>query len=295
MANCEKYSILEKGKLVKEMDELLQEMENQRKREYEQLQSIQDVRSGVNDSNFQSTSVYTFGDFDARCGEERGAARPCCSNTTRINNSSATQPCCNTNRGPNISSSLGLKFDDVISAFKTFSGDDRQNVRSWIESFEQQCNEFRFTEIQIFIIAKRMMRNNAKLFIEFESAASNWQSLKTELIEEFGKTINSSLIHQKLRERKKKPNESTMAYLYEMLSMASLGDVDISATITYTIDGLPGSAHSKNFMFEATTLSEFKAKLKSYEILQGRNLEPIDSKKNTSSTLRCLNCGSKSH
>lgn len=82
-----------------------------------------------------------------------------------------------------------------------------------------------------------------------------------------------------------------MSYLYEMLSIASLGDVDMSATITYTIDGLPGSVQSKNFMYEASTLKDFKTKLKSYEIQQGRRLEPGP----TGSSLRCLNCGGKSH
>lgn len=103
------------------------------------------------------------------------------------------------------------------------------------------------------------------------------------------------MVHQKLRERKKKPGESTTEYLYKMLSMASLANVDLRATITYVVDGLPGSVQLKNFMYEATSLPEFKMKLKSYEILRGRNGDQTDSRKTAPSTIRCLNCGSKSH
>lgn len=86
-----------------------------------------------------------------------------------------------------------------------------------------------------------------------------------------------------------------MAYLYDMLSIAYLGDVDMAAVITYTIEGLPGLTQSKNFMYEATTLKEFKVKLRSYEILQGRSFETNESTETMGSNLRCSNCGSKTH
>lgn len=267
MCNCNKYLLEEKRKLLKEMNELVKEIE---------LETIKCKKNCAEKSDRQSTSDLVFGNF-AKRDEKKGV----------------TSSYCDVKNDPNPATSLGLKFDDIVGAFKHFSGDNRQNVRAWIANFEQQCNEFGFTQIQTFIIAKRMMKDNAKLFVEFESSACNWQKLKRELIEEFGKAINSSLIHQKLKERKKRTNESTIAYLYEMLSIAALGDVDVSATITYTIDGLPGSADSKNFMYEATTLGNFKAKLAVYEILQGRNFE-TETKKSTT-TIRCFNCGSKSH
>lgn len=194
-----------------------------------------------------------------------------------------------------VCASLGLRFDDVVGAFKSFKGDNRRNVRAWIQHFEQQTDEFQFSSIQKFIFAKRLLKDDAKLFLEFESKATTWATLKMELIEEFDTKINSALVHQRLRERKKKPNESIMSYLYEMLTIASLGDIDTPAIITYTVDGLPESSNVKGFMYEATTLKEFKAKIRSYEILRGRNFDQSECKQPGTSAERCMNCGAKNH
>lgn len=78
-----------------------------------------------------------------------------------------------------------------------------------------------------------------------------------------------------------------------MLSIVSLGNVDVAATISYTVDGLPGSRDVKSFMYEAVSLKEFKAKLAAYEIHQGRGFETETKKMPT--TIRCNDCGSKTH
>lgn len=87
------------------------------------------------------------------------------------------------------------------------------------------------------------MKGTVKLFVDYESKATTWNDLRIELEKEFGKTINSALIHQKLRKRKKNEEETSMRYLYEMLSIASQSDIDVRAIITYTINGLPGLPH----------------------------------------------------
>lgn len=177
----DKCSIQEKRNLLKKMDNLLQEMENQRKAELEQLQSIQNSKCDIDESNLQPNSVFTFGNFDEHSFHRGGATLSGCT-------------------------SVGLKFHDIISAFKPFKSDNKQNIRSWVENFEQQCSEFGFSRIQTFIFAKRLMADNAKLFIEFESRASSCSTLKPELIDEFDNRINSSLVHQRLKKRKKKTN-----------------------------------------------------------------------------------------
>lgn len=184
---------------------------------------------------------------------------PSCSMNHQGNSDEETRSeCQNRNLGCSVNPTLGFKFDDVIGAFKTFKGDGKIEILSWVNHFEDQCNEFNFSEMQRFILAKRLMKEDAKLFLEFESKATSWRNFKHELICEFNTKMNSALVHQKLRARKKKENESAMKYLYEMLSIASVGGVDVAATITYTVDGLPGSTQSKKFMYEAKTIAEFK-------------------------------------
>lgn len=105
------------------------------------------------------------------------------------------------------------------------------------------------------------MEGPAKLFLEYESKAKTWKELADELDDECGSSVNSALIHQQLSKRNKKQNESILEYIYEMLSLGKKGNVDQEAIITYTIEGLLGSAAIKNCMYEANTIKAFKLKM----------------------------------
>lgn len=86
-----------------------------------------------------------------------------------------------------------------------------------------------------------------------------------------------------------------------MLSLTSHSNIDQSAIITYTIEGLPGSNESKAFMYEAENLSDFKKKLQAYDLMYAnkpKTKEEYYKKKNTETTTkkderRCYNCGEK--
>lgn len=187
----------------------------------------------------------------------------------------------------------GLRFDDIKSAFKIFKGDYHTNVTTWINHFDEQCETLQLTEMQKFIFAKRMLEGPAKLFLDYESKATTWTVLKEELQDEFGQLLNSAIVHQKLKERRKTAEETNLEYLYEMLSIAILGNIDIEATLSYTTDGLPGSIQSKHSLYEATTLKEFKRKLIIYESIQSKSKQkPENDEKNNTN---CFNCGEKTH
>lgn len=212
----------------------------------------------------------------------------------------------NPERNMNSHHLRNLRFDDIKSAFKTFKGERNTNVTQWINNFEEQATLFELTEIQKFIFAKRIIEGQAKLFLEYESKATTWDGLANELKEEFGEQINSALIHQQLSERKKKTNETSIEYFYDMLSLGTKGNVDHSAIITYTIDGLPGPTITKNFMYEAKSIKEFKLKLQTFDLIQpklGRynnkkqneTYEEMKEKDTTIEEDRCKNCGNKFH
>lgn len=202
-----------------------------------------------------------------------------------------------------------LRFDDIKSAFRMFKGGQSTDVIQWISHFEEQSTVFALNETQKFIFAKRVMEGAAKLFIDFESKATTWLKLKKELKDEFGAEMNSALVHQQLSQRKKKNNETTLDYLYEMLSIGAKGNVDQTAIFTYTIDGLPGSPAVKSFMYEAKSIRDFKHKLESYELIMPKITSQNNSKiakmneiqeknKEKAKALeqnRCKNCGSKLH
>lgn len=200
-----------------------------------------------------------------------------------------------------------LRFDDIKSAFKTFKGDKKHNIHQWIIHFEEQATVFQLSEIQKFIFAKRVLEGAAKLFVEYESKATTWNILKAELEEEFGEQLNSATIHHQLSERKKKSKETFIEYFYEMLAIGSRGNVEHKAIITYTIDGLPGSTATKNFMYDARTIKDFKQKLETFELMQPKmtnqpkNIKnndyqgKRDDKSKNDDEQRCRNCGDKSH
>lgn len=143
------------------------------------------------------------------------------------------------------------------------------------------------------------MKENAQLFIEYESKANTWIELKNELISEYGKKINSAIIHQRLRERTKKKDETVTKYMYEMLSLGAQANVEQAAIISYIIDGLPGSPELKTFLLGADEINEFKKKLQDYETLQSKlSLQKGSTsgrKEDQSHRRKCYNCGEVSH
>lgn len=65
-----------------------------------------------------------------------------------------------------------LRFDDLKSAFKTFKGDKKSIIKKWIQHFEEKATIFQLSEIQNLVFAKRVLRGQAKLFLEYESKAT---------------------------------------------------------------------------------------------------------------------------
>lgn len=190
-----------------------------------------------------------------------------------------------------------VRFDEVEKTFRRFSGNSHENFNNWLTHFEEQCLLYELNSREQFIFSKRLMIKDVKSYIEYESKAKNYLELKQELSKEFGQTINSAIIHQKLRERKKKKEESFTEYFYEMLSLASHSNIDHAAIITYTIEGLPGTTESKAFMYEAETISQFKKKLHAFEIMNAKFNKPKTDYRQTKNEMqqdeqrKCYNCG----
>lgn len=187
-----------------------------------------------------------------------------------------------------------IRFDDIESSFKRFNG--KSDVHKWLRQFQEQSLIFGLSNLEKFVYAKKLMTEIARRWTKFESEATTFEELKIELINEFSRKQNTALTHSKLRERKKKPGESPLEYLYEMLEIASESNVETRAVITYTIEGLPGTSQSKSHMFEADNLKEFKRKLEAFETEhQISNENPKANKKETSKKdekrKHCYNCG----
>lgn len=203
-----------------------------------------------------------------------------------------------------------IRFDDIKSCFTKFNGDKFSDVNVWISHFERQCKTYGLSLLQRFAFAHRLFTDTAKLFVEYESTASCWKELKFELISEYGAKTDSIIIHTRLGERKKNKDESVIQYMYVMLGIAKQGNVDEASIVRYVIDGLPGNAANKSFMYEARSIYMLKQKLETYEYVSpkfendGRTdkKERVvkkttegDSKNYSAKKIHCFSCGDSSH
>lgn len=188
-----------------------------------------------------------------------------------------------------------IRFDDIENSFRKFNG--HQNINKWIDHFNEQATVFNFSELEKFVYTKKLMKDNAALWLQHESEATTYTDLIDELKTEYGNKQNSAIIHEQLRNRKKQKDESTTQYLYEMISIGSQADVDIQGIITHIINGLPGHTNIKAFMYEAKTLKEIKQKLKIYEIQQKFNGIPNTNEgpNSTNKGPRCYHCDQIGH
>lgn len=223
----------------------------------------------------------------------RTEPRPESRTETRIENATMTDcevpTSANSARPENNANFRHLKFDDIQSSFKPYDG--KTNIENWIQNFCQQCEIFDLNELEKFVFAKKLLVDIAALWARFESIAINFNELISEMREEFQKTINSATIHEKLRQRKKRRDESSLEYLYHMLEIAAQSDIDVKAIITYVIQGLPGSTSMKNFMHDADNLKQFKRKLESYDNLQVDYYDMTNKQEKSNFRVHCINCG----
>lgn len=176
-------------------------------------------------------------------------------------------------------------------------------MKAWINHFTNQADLFELNSFHRFSYAKRLMRDGAKLFVDHESKSVTWTELQSELKAEFGRKANSAVIHRKLRERRKRKEETATQYLYAMMTLAAQAEVDDTAVISYVVGGLPGSIELKASMYEANSISELKRKLENYEMLlekqqnmrctrqKDNKSRPIQSRQRTRG-LKCFRCGS---
>lgn len=211
-----------------------------------------------------------------------------------------------------------MNFRDIEDSIRTYDGSDNVCVRVWVREFEETAALMNWDELQKFVFAKKSIKGLAKTFISSERNISSWSKLKAALIDEFGKAVNSALLHKKLVERKMKKDEGVREYFFHMKDLASRGSIEDGALIQYVIDGISDMNINKAILYGAKNLSEFKDKLKYYDILREKNKATnvknetkFDSKQNVNKqsnesknsnesskktfNSKCYNCGEENH
>ncbi|XP_017888656.1 uncharacterized protein LOC108630103 [Ceratina calcarata] len=161
-----------------------------------------------------------------------------------------------------------LTFKDVEESISTFSGDNNENVRYWLQEFEDMAKLCEWNGVQKVIYAKRLLRGSAKLFVNYEKCCRKWSEMKQALISKFSQSVDAHKIHKKLSRRFKKSNESYQEYIYQMLEIGKQADMEIAAIIKYIINGVQDDESNKMILYGARTIRELKQKFESYEAMK---------------------------
>lgn len=212
-----------------------------------------------------------------------------------------------------MQNSQAISFKDVEESLESFYGDSKRDVIEWIAEYEDISDMCKWSDIQKYLFARRLLKGAAKLFIESTSNISSWEKLKSVLKEEFGGDIPSINIHQLLSTQKMKEGETCLEFFYKLKQIAKKGKVDDKSLIAYVIAGIPDTILNKTVLFEASTCIELKEKFKVYERMKSQlstyKQKFGDNGSSKSSTerfipkrkpeglvsKRCSNCGSVSH
>lgn len=101
-----------------------------------------------------------------------------------------------------------MTFRDVEDSIRHFDGDEKYPVKQWIEDIEESAELYGWSDIQKLVFAKKSLKGLAKLFVQGERGITTWKKLKKALKDEFGDVLHSAKLHQLLKKRKIKKNES---------------------------------------------------------------------------------------
>lgn len=195
-----------------------------------------------------------------------------------------------------------MSFRDIEDSIRSFDGSGTLSIKSWLEEFEEMATVMYWDDFQKFVFAKKSLTGLAKLFVSSERGITTWIKLKKALLCEFGSTMNSAQLHKLLTERKISKNESVHEYFLHMKELASRGSIEDSALIQYVIDGIRDSTSNKAILYGTRNLTEFKEKLKCYEMMwlkhRNNNETKYSAEKSSGKSdknILCFNCGNKGH
>lgn len=211
-------------------------------------------------------------------------------------------------------------FHDIGDSLEKFSGECcERDVREWLDDFEKTCENFGWNDVQKFVYGRRLLKGTAKLFVSSSSGLNSWADLRAALEEEFEDKVTSADVHELLRNRRKKNDESFLQYIYHMQNIAKRGRIEEEAVCDYIVRGIIDDPVNKVCLFGAKNMRELKDRVKQYEKVKSQirdsgrygakpsvRVERDKAKKNiklagksdaieTTAEVRCYNCGNRGH
>ncbi|GFU96202.1 uncharacterized protein LOC105457711 [Trichonephila clavipes] len=157
---------------------------------------------------------------------------------------------------------------DISATSRKFTSEDFYSVNSFFQDVEGNFDLFpAISSSQKLIFAKRLVWVTAKSFLFSQKNLNTYESFKKALKEEFSDSVTSIEILRELEKRKMYKTETLMQYFNSMRELANRCDskIDEASIIQYVINGIDGPRSDIIVLYGATSFSEFKQKLRTYE------------------------------
>lgn len=161
-----------------------------------------------------------------------------------------------------------VSFRDVEDTIRPFNGGDGYPIEAWVEDFEDNAKLFNWSNLQKLLFANKLLTGLASLFIRGERGISSWEKLRSSLLNEFSSKMNSADLHEELRRRKLRRDESVQEYYLIMKELASRGKIEEKALVKYIVNGITDDASRTVVLYGARNLKELKEKLEIYDTIR---------------------------
>lgn len=111
-----------------------------------------------------------------------------------------------------------ISFTDVKDALKKFKSGSKDMLEKWIKEFDKVALTSKWDEVQKFLFALKLLEGEAAAVAE-ATESSTYDELLAALRRVFKKKTSLIAVHKDLSERKKKPEETMVEYMFKMKTL----------------------------------------------------------------------------
>lgn len=166
---------------------------------------------------------------------------------------------------------------------------EAQEAVALVASLRAQANK---QESEKLVGAKRALTGPAKKWLEDRSGIPSWDEMRSDMIEALGRRITASDIHDMMNKRRKKKNETILAYVQEMEFLGAQGGVSADDVRRYIINGVTNNATTRLTLLLSGTKEIFMQLL---EMHDRDKAEAWDRQGQRGHLKECYQCGQKGH
>ncbi|XP_070070100.1 uncharacterized protein [Drosophila takahashii] len=188
-----------------------------------------------------------------------------------------------------------VEIADIMAVVEPFSGQDGIPVKLWIEEFETACAVLGVPLNRYWLYARRLLIGPAKSYFAYQGAA-DWDALRTQMMDVFGRKNTKLEICEQLKHRKKKSDETAFQYFISMCGIARQAELEDRDLIKHIVGGLNDTSGITTSLYFCESLDQLRRRLIEYDQIR-ISLPNSYAGRGTSSAneIKCYNCRKPGH